>query len=113
MEILKTEIGEIGYIEFKGRIDASNYKEVEKAFIEYFKQYTDIIMDFSSVEFLDSTGLGSIVACLKYSNDNNGVLKLTGIDRKVKVVFTLTKADKIFEIYPDKETALKAFNKNK
>lgn len=100
----------IGIIKIKGRIDASNHFTLESEFKSHFKMAINNIIDLTDVEFIDSTGLGSLVICLKYSHDNGGVLKLCGLYKKVKMVFNITKANKIFEIYDSIDAAISSFS---
>ena len=52
-----------------------------------------LIVDFSKVDFIDSSGLGMLVSLFKLMN---GIMNM----------FTLTRMDRIFRIYPDKSSAL-------
>ena len=56
-----------------------------------------VILDLSEVAFIDSSGLGSIVAALKQIGSDRK-LKLTGLTSNVARVFRLTRMDKVFEI---------------
>ncbi len=110
MKLVFEEICGIGCILLSGRIDASNYKEFEIFYTNHFKINKKILIDLTDVSFMDSTGLGSLVSCLKYSKENSGILKLSGVENKVKVVFSITKANKIFEIFQDKKSGIDSYN---
>lgn len=58
----------------------------------------DFVLDFSSCKFIDSTGLGVLVAVYKKCTGLNGSLKLHSINPQVMKVFKLTRLDKIFDI---------------
>jgi anti-sigma B factor antagonist len=59
------------------------------------KGHTDIILDLSSVKFVDSTGLGAIVRCLKEIN-NRGHLVLCGVNESVLSLLKMTHLDAVF-----------------
>ena len=56
------------------------------------------VLDFSECKFIDSTGLGVLIAVYKKCAGFNGSLKLHSIDPQVMRVFKLTRLDKIFDI---------------
>jgi len=59
-----------------------------------------VVLDMSRVEFLDSSGLGAVVAVMK-SLAPNRRLELAGLTPNVAKVFQLTRMDTVFRIHPD------------
>ncbi|WP_112311675.1 STAS domain-containing protein [Pseudogemmobacter bohemicus] len=59
-----------------------------------------VIMDLSRVNFLDSSGLGAIVAVMKLLAPARK-LELAGLTPTVEKVFRLTRMDSVFTIHPD------------
>jgi anti-anti-sigma factor len=66
-----------------------------------------IIIDFSYVEFLDSSFLGALVAGLKQVKSKNGQIKISGLHPHVKITFELTRLDHLFKIYASIEQAMR------
>lgn len=64
-----------------------------------------IILDLTGVEFVDSSGLGAIVASMKQLGANRR-LDLAGLTPLVEKVFRLTRMDAVFQIYGSVDTAL-------
>ena len=64
-----------------------------------------VILDLQSVDFLDSSGLGAVVASMKYLGKERS-LELAGLSAKVSKVFRLTRMDSVFTIHPSVEAAL-------
>ncbi|MGG7646240.1 STAS domain-containing protein [Rhodovulum sp. YNF3179] len=64
-----------------------------------------VILDLSRVEFLDSSGLGAVVAVMKFAGPDRG-FALAGLTPAVDKVFRLTRMDQVFRIHPDLATAL-------
>ncbi|MDP4178211.1 MAG: STAS domain-containing protein [Bacillota bacterium] len=60
----------------------------------------NFLLDFSGCDFIDSTGLGVIVSAYKKCVEHNGNIKLKGLKEPVRKLFSLTRLDKVFEIYP-------------
>lgn len=63
-----------------------------------------IVLDLSRVDFIDSSGLGAIVASMKQLGGRR--LDLAGLSPTVEKVFRLTRMDTIFAIHPDVGAAL-------
>ena len=64
-----------------------------------------VVLDLARVMFLDSSGLGAIVAVKKLLAPDR-VLELSGLTPTVEKVFRLTRMDTIFTIHPSHEIAL-------
>ena len=89
----------------KGRLDASlapQLKQQMAQLINAGNRY--IILDLSQVNFMDSSGLGIIVAILKLLH-GEGDLSLCGAKGAVSQLFRLTHMDMVFTIYPDVKQA--------
>ena len=66
-----------------------------------------IVLDLSGVVFIDSSGLGAVVAAMKALEPGRR-LYLCGLGGTVEKVFRLTRLDTVFRIYPTAEAALSA-----
>lgn len=64
-----------------------------------------IILDLSGVDFVDSSGLGAIVASLKQMGAGRR-LDLAGLTPTVDKVFRLTRMDTVFNLFPSLDDAL-------
>ena len=59
-----------------------------------------IVIDLSQTEFIDSSGLGALVSCLKRARQAGGDLRIAGLTQQVRTVFELTNLDRILKIVP-------------
>jgi anti-sigma B factor antagonist len=66
-----------------------------------------IIIDFSYVEFVDSSFLGALVAGLKMAKSKEGEIKISGLHPHVRITFELTRLDHLFKIYNSIEQAMR------
>ena len=57
---------------------------------------------------MDSAGLGSLIAALKRITERGGDMKLACLQKKPRMVFEITRAYKVFEIFDTIEEALKS-----
>ena len=88
------------------RIDAlcaSAFKEEIAARIE--KGHHRLVLDLSDVDFVDSSGLGALVACLKRVGPL-GTIAIVGTKGVVSKLFTLTKMDRVFPLYDTVDAAI-------
>lgn len=67
-----------------------------------------IILDLTNVDFVDSSGLGAIVAALKQLGSGQK-LELAALSPTVAKVFRLTRMDKVFPIHDTLELAIGAY----
>ncbi len=72
------------------------------------KQEKRFVIDFMDCQFIDSTGLGVMVSVYKRCMELQGSIKLCSINSQVFRVFQLTRLDKVFDIYPSFEVAIKS-----
>src|ERR1700744_3600940 len=68
-----------------------------------------MILDFSGVPYLDSSGLGSLVSAYTSCAKAGRRVALTGINHRVRKVFEITKTERVFLIFPTLDDALEAF----
>jgi anti-sigma B factor antagonist len=84
---------------------ASDLKE--RLFTEIDNGHLFIIIDFSYVEFVDSSFLGALVAGLKQVKSREGEIKISGLHPHVRITFELTRLDHLFKIYQSIEQAMR------
>jgi len=79
----------------------------ERLFSEIDNGNVNIIIDFSYVEFVDSSFLGALVAGLKQVKSKDGEIKISGLHPHVRITFELTRLDHLFNIYQSIEQAMR------
>jgi anti-sigma B factor antagonist len=68
-----------------------------------------IVIDFGSVEYLDSAAIGCLMDLYRRATAAAATLKLAGVQRRVETMLTLTGANQFMEIHPDAAAAVKSF----
>lgn len=103
-------LGDIAVVEILGEhLDAANAKEFKDHVAPLLEQHSRMIFDLSNLRFVDSSGLGAILSCLRRLNDGGGDLKLCGMTKQVRVLFELVRMHRIFEIFNSREEAARGF----
>ncbi len=82
-------------------------KEQVKAFAENNKLYR-MVVDLSQVRFIDSSGLGALIAWFKMANQQQGKVVFCAPSAQVGKVIGYAKLDKIFTIVDSLEAAERA-----
>lgn len=62
-----------------------------------------ILIDLKDVTFIDSSGLGALVAALKTVRSAGGKLFICSINEQVRMLFELTSMDRVFEVFSSRE----------
>lgn len=68
----------------------------------------NLVISFADVKFLTSAVLGLLIRVSKKVYESDGQLKLCSIEPKILEIFKITRLDKVFDIYEDREQALQA-----
>ncbi|NBM20338.1 anti-sigma factor antagonist [Streptomyces sp. GC420] len=72
------------------------------------KGHVHLIVDMNGVDFLDSTGLGALVACLKRLRGDGGSLTLALGTERILRVFRITGLTSVFPPHPTVREAIAA-----
>ena len=69
----------------------------------------DTIIDLFDVPYVDSAGLGTMIAHFSHTQRNGRGFALTGVSRRIRLLLELTHVDTILPVYPLNEDAERAF----
>ncbi|MEX2458183.1 MAG: STAS domain-containing protein [Actinomycetota bacterium] len=96
-------------ISLRGEIDVYTAPRLRQALIDLIEGgKSDILVDMSRVDFLDSTGLGVLVGGLKRVKAKDGSLEIVATQDKILKIFEITGLSKVFPIHDSVETAVSA-----
>ena len=68
-----------------------------------------LVLDFSRVTYVDSAGLGALVACCTTARNGGGTVKLAHLNQQFRELLPITKLSGIFDVHPTVEEALRSF----
>jgi anti-sigma B factor antagonist len=110
MEIAVDKIGDVAVAVIPvEELDASNTAELKRDIAPVLQAHTKLVIDLSRLRFVDSSGLGAMLSCLRQLSAKGGDLKLSGMQKPVRAVFELVRMHRIFDIYASREEAVRAF----
>jgi anti-sigma B factor antagonist len=87
-------------------LDASNTKTFKEDMQPVLNQHQRILLDLEALQFVDSSGLGAMLSCLRTMHDKGGHLALCGMSKPVRTLFELVRMYRIFDIYANRSEAL-------
>jgi anti-anti-sigma factor len=68
-----------------------------------------VLLDFSQVTYVDSATIGCLMDLYRQVSNAGGRLGLSGVQRRVETMLTMTGAQNFIQIHPDEATALESF----
>jgi anti-sigma B factor antagonist len=90
-------------------LDASNADDLKRTIAPLLAAHPRLVLDMSRLQFVDNSGLGAILSCLRQVNSRGGTLKLCGLSKPVQVLFELVRMNKVFDIHATRDAALRSF----
>ncbi|HUA82839.1 MAG TPA: STAS domain-containing protein [Bryobacteraceae bacterium] len=110
LEIRETDREGIAILALKGRLTVGEASMIRDKVHELVaKGRNNIIFDLGQVDYIDSTGLGSMVICFTTIKKSGGTLKLLNLNKRNIELLLLTKLHTIFEVFSDEQDAVNSF----
>ena len=69
----------------------------------------NILIDLAPVTYVDSATIGCMMDCYRLVKNAGGQLKLSGVQKRVETMFTMTGAQNFIQIHADEPSALASF----
>lgn len=93
-----------------GEIDINTSPDIKKNFEKILaRKAPKIVINFSKVTYVDSSGLATLVEILKGMRTYGGKMRLSNLSPKIKSLFEITKLEKLFDIMADEAEAIADF----
>jgi anti-sigma B factor antagonist len=109
---LRTEVSEVGgwtVVAVHGEIDVATSPTLRERLIDLVSNgATRMVLDLEAVDFVDSTGLGTIVSVLKRARTHGGDLRLVCTEARIRRLFEITGLEKAVPLHASLEDALSA-----
>jgi anti-sigma B factor antagonist len=104
------EVDQTLVVELEGKtLDARTSKDFRREIEKELDSYKQVVLDLSNLTFVDSSGLGTLLSCLRQVSSKGGDLKLCALTTQVRAVFQLVRMHRLFEIHNSREEAVRAF----
>ena len=102
--------GSVAVLELTGRFDAYVAPPID----EWLERAAAadparVVVNLAGVTFVDSTALATLVQAMRRCRQQHGDLRLCGLQQPVRIIFDLTRLDRVFKIYASEAEAVSSF----
>jgi len=111
LQIVEKESGGVTILALSGRItlgEESNQlrSHIKEMLAEGAKR---LVLDLGEVSYIDSAGLGTLVAGYTSSQSQGAVMRLANLTKRFREQLNITKLVTVFDVYDSVEAAVKSF----
>jgi len=111
MQIKEKIDNDVAILSLKGDLlgepDTTNIRDKIHSLVS--DEIKKVVIDLGGVNYMNSSGLGSLIAALTTMRNAGGELLLARVGKKVKNLFIITQLVKVFDTYETVERALASF----
>lgn len=113
IKIIDSTISDVAVCKLEGKLTGFEGKgRIQEKVRELVgKKTVNIVLDLTKVNWIDSTGLGELIASLSSVKKNEGNLVLASVQDPVHSLLEMTNLNQIFEVYENVEDALSKLKK--
>ena len=102
--------GDIAVVRCRGRIVfGEEADELRGLILSLLKETNRIVLNLGWVVYMDSSGLGTLVASFISARHRGAEIKFAALSPRARRLFTITKVDRLFEAYDSSEEAVESF----
>jgi anti-anti-sigma factor len=114
--VTNREVDGVSVVTLYGRIvfgEGSNVarEKVKSLIDEERSKLSWIFLDMKNIDYIDSSGLGALVAAHLSANTKGAAMRLCNLGRKFSKVLQLTKLTNVFQVYSTEAAAVASFSK--
>jgi anti-sigma B factor antagonist len=111
MKATVRHVGKVAVLDLSGKITIGEgdvvLREKVSELLDAGQQ--NVLLNLEKVSYMDSAGIGELVACYKRAKEKRGIVKLLNPSGKVEDLLQLTKLEEVFETFRDEKEALGSF----
>lgn len=108
MNLNTSEINGAVVVSLTGEVDLSHSPRLRKVLMELMFDRRHVLIDMKSVDYIDSSGIASLVEAYQMARRNQTRFTLVEVSQPAMRVLQLARLDKVFTIAPNVEAALEA-----
>src|ERR1700720_363364 len=110
MDIDVTRSAEITVVAPRGDLDLAAAEQMKRTLTDVIDGGSrKVLVDLAMVGYIDSSGMGSLVAAMKHARASGGALRLCALQDDVRAIFEMTRLIKAITIHGSRTEALGAW----
>jgi anti-sigma B factor antagonist len=90
-------------------LDAGNTPDFKRDIAPVLDANAKVVLDLHNLRFIDSSGMGAFLSCLRKVNARGGDLKLCRMSKQVRTIIELVRMHRMLEIFGSRDEAVRAF----
>jgi anti-sigma B factor antagonist len=96
-------------LDLTGEVDSYNAPKLRDQMTQLIEEgKADLVINMTGVEYIDSTGLGTLVGGLKRASEHGGGIRIICPNEQIYKVFNITGLVRVFSIHDSEQSALSA-----
>jgi len=109
--LTERHVGTVTVLDLSGRltIDDGAQRLKDKINSLIMQQRTQVVLNLGEVSYIDSGGLGQLVACLGSIAKATGALKLLNVSKRNHDLLSITRLVTLFDTFESEDEAVKSF----
>jgi anti-sigma B factor antagonist len=111
LQIVEKESGGVAILALSGRVTLGEESNQLRSHIKGMltEGAKRLVMDLGNVSYIDSAGLGTLVAGYTSSQSQGAEMKLANLTKRFREQLNITKLVTVFDVYDSVEAAVKSF----
>ncbi len=111
MSVALRTVGDVNIIDWSGKITLGEGTSAIRTKVRDIVNSGSkkIIMNLADVNYIDSSGVGELVAAYTSVSNQGGKLKLLNLNKKVHQLLTITKLLTVFDVFENENAAVESF----
>ena len=111
MECVERDLGTTTVLEITGPITMGSTREFRERIDSLVRRArTQIVLNLGGVSYVDSAGLGELLAAFTTVSTTGGKMKLVNLTHRIDELLIVTKLSTVFEIWPTENEAVASFS---
>lgn len=90
-------------------LDAGNATSFKRDISPVLEQYKKLVLDMSHLHFVDSSGCGAILSCVRRMTAKGGNLKIAGLHQQVRTLFEMIRMHRLIDIHDSRDDAIRSY----
>ena len=105
------EIGDVAIVDFSGKITLGEGSATLRTTVKELisSGHRKILLNLGDVDYIDSSGIGELVAAYTTVRSASGELKLMQLTKRVKDLIQITRLFTVFDVQSDESAAITSF----
>jgi anti-sigma B factor antagonist len=109
MQLHAEKVDGVTIVQLPEKFNSTNTRAFEKDVKSLMESNAKMVFDLAQVTHMDSSGLGSIVACVKHLRTDGGELKICGMSQRIRALFVLVRMHHILDIHTTRQEAIDSY----